>query len=235
MGPVYGHVRDAAANWRLFWSLFSQTGAEFRIDEEPARIDRETAVEVVRLMREMMGPECGTMDGSTAIAALANGNAPMIFCGEWDLAAFRDIEGLDLGASPFPALLGEPASWADSHTFVLPHRDDADPERRRSAHRLVAELFKASFTWAEAGHIPGYLPVVGSREYQELSPQSDYAPAAEAPALDPPAWFFGAGTDVQVQMSQAMSSALGGRMSAEEAVDSMISAVDFYLGKPNPA
>ncbi|AXK31591.1 extracellular solute-binding protein [Streptomyces armeniacus] len=235
MGPVYGHVRDPAANWRLFWTLFAQTGAEFDISRKPARIDRAAAVRVVRLMHRMMSPECGSMDGASAIGAFANGSSPMIFTGEWDITAFREVEGLDLGASPFPTLLGRPAAWADSHTFVLPHRDDPDPERRRDAHRLVAELFKASFTWAEAGHIPGYLPVVRSRAYGKLSPQSDYAKSAETPALDPPAWFFGAGTDVQSQMSQALQSALGGGTSADETVDRMTDAVEFSLGKPNPA
>jgi hypothetical protein len=46
---------------------------------------------------------------------------------------------------------------------------------------------------------------------------------------------MGAGADAQVQLCQAMQTALVGANSAATAVDKMITALDIYLGKPNPA
>ncbi|MFD4652913.1 extracellular solute-binding protein [Streptomyces sp. NPDC058441] len=235
LGPVYGHVNDTAQNWRMFWSLYKQTGAEFDLSGKKTRLDKDTAVEVITFMQKLVAPQCRTMDPATSVGAFASRKAPLIFTGEWDSAAFSKIKGMELGASPFPQIYDSHAGWADAHMFVLPHQDNPDKERRRTTHRLVAELFKASFTWAQAGHIPGYLPIVESQKYRHLEPQVEYAAAAKTPALDPPAWFMGAGADSQVQMCQAMQTALVGANSASVAVDKMVKALDFYLSKPNPA
>ncbi|WP_406301027.1 MULTISPECIES: extracellular solute-binding protein [unclassified Streptomyces] len=235
LGPVYGHVNDLAQNWRMFWGLFKQTGAEFDLSGTKARVDRDAAVKVVRFMQQLVAPQCRTMDPATAVGSFAARKAPFIFTGEWDSAAFSQIKGIELGAAPFPQIFDRPAGWADSHMFVLPHQQNPDPEQRRTTHRLIAQLLKASLTWAQAGHIPAYLPVVNSHKYRSMEPQADYAAAAKATALDPPAWFMGAGADVQVQLCQAMQTALVGANSAAVAVDKMISALNFYVSKPKPA
>ncbi|MYW63106.1 extracellular solute-binding protein [Streptomyces sp. SID8379] len=235
LGPVYGHVNDAAQNWRMFWSLYRQTGAEFVLTGKKTQVDRDTAVKVLTFMQKLVAPQCRTMDPTTSVGSFASRKAPMIFTGEWDSAAFSQIKGIELGAAPFPQIYDSPAGWADAHMFVLPHQKNPDEERRRTVHRMVAELLKASFTWARAGHIPGYLPIVESRKYRQLEPQVEYAAAAKTPALDPPAWFMGAGAEAQVQLCQAMQTALVGANSAAVAVDKMIKALDFYLSKPDPA
>lgn len=48
-------------------------------------------------------------------------------------------------------------------------------------------MVRNSLAWGEAGHVPAYTPVAESEEYQELSPQTDYAAAGETPVLDPEA------------------------------------------------
>ncbi|MEB8342936.1 extracellular solute-binding protein [Streptomyces endophyticus] len=235
LGPTYGHVNDLAQNWRMFWGLFKQMGAEFDLSGTKPRVDRDAAVKVVHFMQQLVAPQCRTMDPATSVGSFASRKAPLIFTGEWDSAAFSQIKGLELGAAPFPQIFDKPAGWADSHMFVLPHQKNPDPEHRRATHRLVAQLLKAGQTWAQAGHIPAYLPVVNSPKYRRMEPQSQYAAAAKTPALDPPAWFMGAGADVQIQLCQAMQTALVGAASPATAVDKMISALNFYVSKPKPA
>jgi multiple sugar transport system substrate-binding protein len=234
-GPVFGHANDTAQDWRMFWGLYSQTGADFDLSGSRPEVDRDTMVRVVEFMQKLTAPDCRTMDYPAAIASFTTGGSPMIFSGEWETPAFRSAPGLDLGAAPFPTLFGKPATEADSHSFVLPHQDDPDPRRRRNTHRLVAELLKSSLTWAQAGHIPAYLPVVRSKAYAALDPQSAYAPAAETPAVEPPAWFTGAGSDFQARMCQAMQGAMTGTTSAKSAVAKMLSEIGFFLSQPNPA
>jgi multiple sugar transport system substrate-binding protein len=232
-GPVMGLVNDTAQAWRMFWGLYRQTGDAFGLSGKKPDVDREEMVEVVEFFKKV-AVDSRSMDYPAGVAAFTTGQSPFIFSGEWELPTFQGAK-FDLGASPMPTLFGSPASYADSHSFVLPHQDHANEERRRAAHRLVAELLKGSMTWARAGHIPAYLPVVESKAYAELDPQSSYAPAAEHPAIDPPAWFTGAGSDFQARMSGALQQGVRGADSARGAVDEMLSGLGFFLSKPNPA
>ncbi|MFE9251588.1 extracellular solute-binding protein [Streptomyces sp. NPDC007088] len=233
LGPVIGLFADTAQAWRMFWGLYSQTGGEFDLSGGKPVVDRDKMVRVVDFFKKLTHPDCRSMDYPAAIAAFTTKRSPFIFSGEWESPTFRGA-GFDLGAAPMPTLFGTPATHADSHSFVLPHQDDVDEARRRSAHQMVAEILKSSLTWAEAGHIPAYLPVVESKAYGKLQPQSSYAPAADHPALEPPAWFTGAGSDFQARMCGALLTGVSGA-SAESTVKKMLSELDFFLSKPNPA
>ncbi|MEU0693280.1 extracellular solute-binding protein [Streptomyces niveus] len=235
LGPLFGHVTDAAMGWRMFWTLFNQTGATFDLSGSRLEIDREVAAEIVEFIADIVRPDCRTMDLSTAIAAFANGRSPMIFSGEWELNTFRSAKKDALGAAPFPTFFDRPGAASDSHSLVLPHQSDADPDRRRRTHQFVAELLKSSLAWAEAGHIPAYRPVVESKEYAGLHPQAEYAAAADHPVLDPQAWFTGSGSDFQNRMCQALQPTLTGSASARSAVRKMESEINTFLSKPNPA
>lgn len=235
-GIVFGHVNDFAQNWRLFAALYAQTGHAFRLpDGGPAEIDTGSAVRVVELLQQLFdgrtNPKNLDYDGS--VAAFVNGRAGMIMCGEWELPTLRASE-VRLGAAPFPQVFERPAVYADSHSFVLPHQAHPDPARRRQAHRYVASVVKQSLTWAEAGHIPAYLPVVEQPRHARLRPQSSYAAAAENVVLDPPNWFAGAASNFQLRMCQPLQSALLGDLSAKDAVRQMVRACDTLLRQPNP-
>lgn len=235
LGPVFGHVTDAAMGWRMFWTLFNQTTGTFDLSGDRLEIDRDVAVEVVEFMADIVRPDCRTMDLTTAIASFANGQSPMIFAGEWELNTFRTAKKDTLGAAPFPTFFDRPGGASDSHSLVLPHQSGADPDRRRRTHQFVAELLKSSLAWAEAGHIPAYRPVVESKEYAGLHPQAEYAAAADHPVLDPQAWFTGSGSDFQNRMCQALQPTLTGAASARSAVRTMESEINTLLSKPNPA
>ncbi|MFD6726867.1 ABC transporter permease subunit, partial [Streptomyces sp. NPDC060131] len=95
------------------------------------------------------------------------GRGGMAMLGEWELPTLKK-SGMELGAAPFPQVFEKPAVYTDSHSFVLPHQDSPDPARRREAHRYVAQILKQSLTWASAGHIPAYQPVLAEPEYAAL-------------------------------------------------------------------
>ncbi|MEV6794481.1 extracellular solute-binding protein [Streptomyces sp. NPDC051320] len=235
LGPVFGHVNDGANAWRLFWTLFSQTGGVFDLTGARADIDIDRSVEVVRFMARVIRPDCRTMDLPTAIADFANGQSPLIFNGEWDLNTFRTAKKDQLGAAPFPTIFDKPAGAADSHSLVLPRQSHVDPAKRRHAHRFAAELLRSSLAWAGGGHIPAYLPVTASKAYGQLHPQHEYAAAANHPALDPQAWFTGSGSDFQNRMCQALQLTLISGAAPEKAVKKMVSEINNLLSKPNPA
>lgn len=235
-GVLFGHVNDPAQNWRMFNGLYAQTGNTFSLPDSGApEVDVDAAAEVVAFMQSLFDGRTNpnNLDYDGATAAFSGGRGGSIMVGEWELPMLRE-SGRPLGAAPFPNVFGQPAVNADSHSYVLPRQENADPERRREAHRYVAEMLKRSFTWASAGHIPAYQPVISEPEYAELDPQSSYAESGEIVVLDPPTWFTGSGSNFQTRMSQALQTALLGNASAESAAQKMISESATLLDQPNP-
>ena len=235
-GILFGHVTDTAQNWRLFAGLYAQTGAAFDLpDGGPPKIDTDAALRVVTLMTRLFDGRTNpnNLDYNGALAAFSSGRGGMAMLGEWELPTLKK-SGMELGAAPFPQIFEKPAVYTDSHSFVLPHQDRPDPARRREAHRYVARILKQSLTWAGAGHIPAYQPVLAEPEYAALDPQSSYAAAAKVAVLDPPNWFAGAGSNFQNRMCQPLQSALLGDTTPEKAVRQMVGEADTLLRQPNP-
>lgn len=235
-GILFGHVTDTAQNWRQFAALYAQTGASFTLpDGGPPQIDVDAAVRVVDFMQQLFDGRTNpnNLDYNGAIANFAGGRGGMVMLGEWELPTLKQ-SGVPLGAAPFPQVFERPAVYTDSHSFVLPHQRNPDPDRRREAHRYIAQIVKQSLTWASAGHIPAYQPVLAEPEYAALKPQSSYADAGEVAVLDPPNWFVGAGSNFQNRMCQPLQAALLGNTSAEKAVRQMVREADSLLRQPNP-
>jgi multiple sugar transport system substrate-binding protein len=234
-GIAYGFQADTGQAWRLFYALYCQAAGEMDLSGDTAKIDRDAAADVVAFVHQMVDGTIAdpTAGYQTALADFNSGRAGMILSGEWELPGFA-AAGFPLGAAPFPTLFGTAANYADSHSFVLPHQDAVDTELRRRTHQAAAELLKQSLTWAEAGHIPAYAPVVEQPAYAELEPQSSYAEAAQIAVYDPAAWFTGAGSNFQDQCSQALIKGFTGSSSPQAAVDEMVGEINTMLETPDP-
>ena len=161
------------------------------------------------------------------------GEAGFFLQGVWEITTAQGVEGLDFGMVPIPTIFDVPAEQADSHTFVLP-RQDRSPEQVRQAMTFVKSMLDQSLTWAKGGHIPAYLPVQDSADYQELTPQSDYASAAENAVYDSPAWYSGAGSNFEVVVGAQIGLVQQGLTSPEAAVASMKSQLQTYISTPDP-
>ncbi|WBU37963.1 extracellular solute-binding protein [Homoserinibacter sp. YIM 151385] len=232
----FGYLGDGAQMWRLFSTFYRQQGATMELPEG-GRLEWEedAAVTSLAYMQELLDDEIAANrnDYASANAEFQTGQSGMIFSGVWELPAMLDI-GLPVGGSPIPTLYGTPAAYADSHAFVLPHQNSPDPERRAATYRFVAELLGASGAWAEAGHIPAFLPVTESPGYGQLKPQADYAAAADIVHYDPTAWFTGAGSNFQGDFGEAVQGALLGGGDPASAVRAFQTRVDQLLSRPNP-
>lgn len=152
----------------------------------------------------------------------------------WELRTIQDA-GIPFDVTMIPTLFGTRAAYADSHTFVLPRQSRPDPSRRDLTHRFVADLLKGSFNWATAGHIPAYLPITESPEYETLLPQANYAEAANYVRYDPPAWFTGAGSNFHGEFGAAVQPALLSGSDPAAAMARFESRVNRFLSQPNPA
>ncbi|WP_232664962.1 extracellular solute-binding protein [Pseudonocardia sp. TRM90224] len=235
-GAAYGFLSDASQAWRLFWTLYRQTGATMELADAPARMDPDAAARAVDFGKRLFDGTLATGNDSyaSAIASFGAGRSGIYFCGEWELVSFQELE-MDFDMAPFPTVFDVPAAAADSHVFVLPRRSVVDPAAREATHRYAAALLKESLAWARAGHIPAYQPVTKSAGYADLMPQSHYTAAQDAVALDPQAWFTGAGSTFQTRMSQALSAAWSGGPGTAETVRTLQRELDTFASKPNPA
>lgn len=236
-GISFGYVLDTAQAWRLFWGFYGQTGGKYSFQPgQKADWDMDKAIEVITFVHKMLDGKIApnTLDYAGAISYFTSGASGMILSGEWETPAFKKAVK-NLGASPMPTLFGTPASYADSHSWVLPMRSTVDDARLQRTYELLTGLLKDAAVWAQGGHIPAYLPVTKEKAYQDLKPQSDYASAAGSVFLDPAVWFSGAGSGFQNQMSTRLQKAFLGQSSPTEAATSMLDQINTMLQIPNPA
>jgi multiple sugar transport system substrate-binding protein len=236
VGIGYGFLLDSAQCWRLFWGLYGQTGGEYRFAGTTAEWDMDRAIEVIAFCSSLFDDRVLSRSSETqgAIAGFAAGRTGMLLAGAWEGPALVE-EVARIDAVPVPTMFGTPASYADSHTFVLPHRPDTEPERLRATYALATGLVQQGLTWAQGGHIPSYQPIVAGAEYGGLHPQSSYASAGQHVFLDPPLWFAGPGSEFQKQMSAQLQLGFLGDVSAEQTARSLLALIEDMLRIPNPA
>ncbi|WP_033105892.1 extracellular solute-binding protein [Microbacterium profundi] len=233
----YGYLGDGAQMWRLFYGLYAQHGLAIELPlGGKAVIDKDAAVESLTFMQTLLDGEIAAAqnDYGSAIAEFATGKSGMLFTGVWELRTMQNA-GIPFDAAMFPTLYGTPAVYADSHSFVLPRQANADETKRELTYQFVADLLKGSIGWAEAGHIPAYLPVTESPEYADLIPQAHYAEAAEHVVYDPTAWFTGSGSSFQEDFGAAVQGVLLSGDDPAAAIDRFESRVNTMLAQPNPA
>ncbi|MCI9887443.1 extracellular solute-binding protein [Micrococcales bacterium 31B] len=238
-GVAYGFLGDAAQAWRLFWGLYGQTGATYTFaDNQRAEFDSAKALDVLGFMQNLVSQPGGakSMDYGSALTSFGNGKSGILFSGEWEMPGIvKQLGSEKLDAVPMPTMFGTPANYADSHSWVLPRQGNRDEGQKRATYQLISNVLKDALTWAQAGHIPAYLPVQKTPEYQALLPQAHYAAAGDIVYLDPQNWFAGAGSDFQNQMCQPMNQMMRGEQDAQTTLDQMTAALTTMLSVPNPA
>ena len=129
--------------------------------------------------------------------------------GVWEVPTFTDLHkkgtlGFDWSATVIPTLLDQPATWADSHAFAIPNQagKEIDPAKRKAVMQVIGWMEKHALRWADAGHIPAYLPVATSAEYKAMEPNALYAPLADHAAYDPRSKIAGVASPVYDAVAQ---------------------------------
>ena len=176
-------------------------------------------------------PENADYAGSETM--MFTGQAAFYLQGEWEITTAQAVEGLKFGMVPLPTIFDQPATQADSHTFVLPRMDRSEEQTQR-AMGFIKSMLDQSLTWAEGGHIPAYLPTLDSQEYKNLKPQSDYASAAEDIVFDAPAWYSGSGSNFETVVGAQIGLVQQGLATPEAALDSINSQLQTYAETESP-
>ena len=183
-GGVVAITNETATPWRIFQSLYGQLGGEMLADEgRRVTIDDAKATRVLDFLQGLTrsGVAPASIDYQGSIAAFTNGQAGFFFQGEWEISTFQTAK-TPFSMTLFPNVFGGDryAVQADSHTLLIPRQPDSDPERVDRALLFIRSILDQSKTWAEGGHVPAWLPFRDSAEYKAMTPQSNYAAAADA-------------------------------------------------------
>ncbi|GAA0967231.1 extracellular solute-binding protein [Frigoribacterium faeni] len=235
-GASWGYLNDGAQLWRMFYTFYKQLGAEMVLREGgTVEYDEAAAVTALEFMQRLTdGTAMATAsDIQSGIAEFVSGESGMLFTGVWEVPSAQNA-GIPFDASIIPTLFGTPAVYADSHAFVLPRQSTVDATTREDVYKMVSTILKDSISWAEAGHIPAYRPVVDSSAYAELRPQANYAEAADYLNYDPPAWFSGSGSDFQTYFLDTVQSVVLAKDDAAAGMRAFVDRVNTQLSRPAP-
>jgi len=236
-GAAVTTIGEPSTPWRWFQTLYSQQGGPPWLADggQTLTYDPDLTLETLAYIRSLT--ESGLMPENTDYAGsqtlMFTGESGFYLQGEWEITTAQDVEGLEFGMVPVPTLFDQPATQADSHTFVLPRMDRDDAQVLR-AMEFIKSMLDQSLAWAEGGHIPAYLPTLQSREYEELRPQADYAAAADTVVFDAPAWYSGSGSTFERIVGAQVGLVQQGLASPEAALESIQSQLQAYAGTKSP-
>jgi multiple sugar transport system substrate-binding protein len=224
---------DPSTCWRLFSMVYSSAAGPLLEDQgTTVTIDRGAMEESFAFLQSLTGSEKlmpSTASNVTSSTLFSQGKVGFLFDGVWQLGTYRDIKELDFNIVPFPALLGsKPVAYADSHALAIPTSSGRSAERTADAVSFIKGLLDQSATWADGGHVPAWLPVQESSEFQKLEPQSNYTEAAFNAVYDPPGWYTGAGSDFQTAMGSVVASVLTGATDPAGGVDALTSSLQTF-------
>ena len=222
--------------WRLFLTLYSQAGGKPILTDagRTVTLDDAKALRALEWMAEpaKRGTGGADVDYQAAVALFGNQTAAFTLNGEWEVTTFQ-TQKLKFDMRPVPNVLGTPHTEADSHTFVLPKKDRT-PEQLDAALGFISQLLRGGQTWAQGGHVPAYKPTFESDAYHKLVPQSHYASVASTVVYDPPAWYSGSGSDLELQAGAAFQPVATGAKSPRQGLASFHAYLDRLSGVASP-
>jgi multiple sugar transport system substrate-binding protein len=238
-GATVAVVNETATPWRIFQSLYSQLGGSVLADQGTrVVIDDQKALKVLNFLSTLDKQKLmsGQLDYQGSIALFSAGRAGFFFQGEWEISTFQTAK-TPFSMTRFPNVYGGSNGYAvqaDSHTLVLPkHAGQSAGELDRSL-TFIRSMLDQSATWAAGGHIPAWLPYRNSTAYAKLTPQSNYASAADAAVYDPDAWYSGSGSDFEIICGGTIGAVMGGLSSPSAGLAQMKSKLTTLANTQPP-
>jgi multiple sugar transport system substrate-binding protein len=224
-GATHGITSDTATPWRFFQTLYSQLGGQVLADKgTKVVLDDAKAKQVLEFMRSLTVEKKlmpANIDYQGAIALFASGASGFHLNGEWEISTFQTAK-MPFSMTLVPNVFGGSyAVQADSHTLVLPRNDAQTRQQLDQSLGFIKSLLDQSMTWAEGGHVPAWQPVAQSDAYKKLTPQSNYAAAADAAVYDPPGWYSGSGSNFEIVMGSAIGAVEAGQLNPDAAIAQM--------------
>ncbi|ODT83884.1 extracellular solute-binding protein [Devosia sp.] len=234
-GSDYGisiHTAAGDSQWRIFYSLFGQQDGQFLDDngEFLSGDNLDKAVKATSVVADWVasGLAPQSVDYPASIALFTGGKAPLHINGVWEVPTMADLAakgelGFEWGAIQLPTFFDHPATWADSHAFVIPNRvgNEVSPEKRAAVLKVIHWMNENSTFWATAGHIPAYRPARDNDEFRNMQPNAVYSSLAETAVFDPVSPLAGVASPLYDAAGNYLMPAVNGEIDPQTAMEEM--------------
>ncbi|WP_245902331.1 extracellular solute-binding protein [Gracilibacillus dipsosauri] len=227
-------ISNAGADpFRMWWAFYFQMGGSpiysGDLSSPDVTIDREIAIKAANYVRSLFHEhEIVPLNLADFYQDFQTGRAVTMTTGVWATGIWETTEGLDFTALPLPNLFEQKATWGDSHTLIMPIKENTTREKQLAVVKFMDFVTDRGVDWAEAGHIPAKKSVVESQEFQDLPYRSDYAKVAEYVAL-PNKTAYG---DMSKRVfEQNLDLAWTNRESTEKVIDTLIKDLENLVKK----
>jgi multiple sugar transport system substrate-binding protein len=212
-----------------FQALIRQFGGDlFNTDATQATYNEGPGVEaltwMVDLVKEGYSPRDVGQDADHV--AFQNDKNAFIWNGIWQIAAYRDTDGLEWGVAELPAIGGEQAAWAGSHNFVLMQQRRPEPNKLQAGAVFIKWINEHSLEWAKGGQVPANQMVRDMPEFQELEEQSTFAKELDYVHFPPALPGIG---DAMATMDTAVNEAVLLQKEPQQALDDAAATADKLL------
>ncbi|HEY9424845.1 MAG TPA: extracellular solute-binding protein [Microterricola sp.] len=168
--------------FRLFSMLVQQQGGELiSEDGSTVSIDTPEATNALSFINTLVeeGYADSTLDYAGSTAQFLAGDSAMLMNGTWAVNEYAATAPFTYQVADFPTLFEEPATWAASHTWVIPRQEDNDVVQYRAALEFAKYLYDNTDTWAIAtGHMSPRVSVLESDAYQSAVQRQNYVETA---------------------------------------------------------
>ncbi|PZE22251.1 ABC transporter substrate-binding protein [Paenibacillus xerothermodurans] len=206
--------------YRVWWALYNQLGGQGLFDESGKKVTvnnqqgKQAAAYVADLFSSGLVPKNLPKIGETFQA----GKGALLPTGVWFTGTLEATKGLEFGAIPFPQIYDKPATWIDSHSFILPvHKKGADENKVKASLTFAKWVTDHAAQWAKAGHIPPSKTAIESEEFKNLPLRQDYLQAANDGVYmpqQPKLW------PVKDQLVQALETIWTGKATVDQGLQS---------------
>ncbi|MCM2677082.1 extracellular solute-binding protein [Alkalicoccobacillus plakortidis] len=214
--------------YRWWWTTYYQMGGTPIFSDDLTNpeitLDQDIAVQAADYILSFYG-DIIPMHLSDPYETFQSGNAFSLMTGVWGTGIWENAE-LPFTAVPFPQLFDVEAAQGDSHTLIMPIKNETTDERQRAKIEFIKFVSDSGLKWAEAGHIPSMPKIVESEEYQELPYRSDYASISpDIVYTDQTIYQSAAETDMIRSLDEIMS----GRLTPEQGIEKMINDLEITI------
>ena len=161
--------------WRSL--IDQQGGSVLNEDRTKANVDSPEARTALDFMGKVFNGRYADPDQTydAAQQAFLKGDTAMLMNGTWVVDQYDKEAPFEYRAADFPTLYEKPAIWGDSHMWVIPRQQSADPVKQRAALEFSSYLYGRSGDWAvHTGHLASRTSVLQSAEYKQAPQRANY-------------------------------------------------------------
>ncbi|MDL2397482.1 ABC transporter substrate-binding protein [Rhizobium mayense] len=226
--PLSINSDQGASIWRIFYTLVAQQGAKFMDGKEimPGDSSLKALDTITNWIKSGYSPQLISYEAS--IALFTSGKAAMHINGVWEVPTMVDLEkkgqlGFHWGAIEIPNLMGQQATWVDSHSFAIPASTvkPISEDKVKVVLEVIRWMNENSISWASAGHIPAYKPVTESADFKNMQPNAVYSKLADTAVYDPISPLAGVAGPIYEAAQNFIIPAINGQLDPKDAIDQM--------------